>query len=404
MASLIDQAIDVARDAVKTAACNARYLTDNLPAFGPLAEKQREISRGVWAALCPLPVPPSLGEPTPGPPAGGQCLGVEYAVGVTVSPVNYATFTGCVQGAADATYTQYFRGFGPFNLVRTTTSGPEGCPLVGYSLTTNGGSNTLSITTNRHPATVATITSYDRYDGLPDNCGDPTEPVPPPDPGPPLPPFPPVDRPVTPPGGGPDVDITFSPKLGPVFVGVGGVAYIPVTVEIGGPEVDIDVPVTIPVNISLPDLNVNVVIGGGSGGGNQPGPPSQVCCTPPVIPGDDVVGTDEQPVEAPPPEKGLQLVGVRVLSFVNNSRCQATELLNPEPLPNLFVPRIGSVHFQLKALRDEDAEATTYSIDYDVKMKDQFIPAPPDVTVLGAFVVPSQGVNMTLTPLYKQAN
>lgn len=266
--------------------------------------------------------------------------------------------------------------------------------------------------------TNAAITSIVRADGQPDTCGNPPggPPIPPPPP-PPVPTPPDIDLPVTPPGGGPDINLTFSPRTGPIFVGVGGGLFIPVNVRVNGPNINVNAPVSVPVNISLPDFNISFPGQGGGGGGPDnpsapvppgppprpvPGPPRPVCCNPPLEPGPDVDDDDpEGPPDTPP---GRRLVGVLVRSSIAVGSQNATEIGQGGGERNLFVPRLANVYFEVAAQNLAGIPQTSSSEALPVQLLRQFIPAPDDVTIRTWRVVSEPGVSATATPLYTPAN
>jgi hypothetical protein len=419
MPSLLEQAGNAAVGAARTVICGGGgFLLDNLPAIGPTGRAGRELARGVHAALCDLPAPPSLGEPSPGVPAPGQCPGVLYQIQVLATFSSYLRFfPDCAKGATDPTETLIYNVFAPFELRRIQFTGPNGCQLVGYTLFDGPNpQRAVSLTNNRHPDSTATIISVTRLDGLPDDCGEPGHPILPPAP-PPVPVPPDIDLPVTPPGGGPDVDFNFSPRVGPVFIGVGGGLFIPVNVRINGPNINVDAPVSIPVNISLPDLNINFPGQGGGGGAPDnpsapappgppprpiPGPPRPICCDPRPEPGEDEPVDSPGPGPTPPP--GRRLLGLIVRSSVQAGNQNATEIGQGGGDRNLFVPRLANVYFEVVAENSSGQPVASSTTAIPIQVLRQYVPAPESVNVAGWRVAVEPGVSAVVTPLYIQTN
>lgn len=244
-----------------------------------------------WGGLCG-PYLDSIGEaPTPGggvdvPFSGGQCPGVNYRVSWSWSAgaFNSGPLT------ADRT--------GPLSFDRSGTGsldcGPSGGTYTVITMREGTGNSPVNIMSGCG-ATLNGIT-VQRLDGQPDECGDPPPEYDPPKIKPGLPTIP--TTPVDFPGIGPiGVDINFDPDG--------------------------------TINVSLPDIGVEVGIEdpfglGGDGGGTPPGggapPPGDVGSpgSPEAVgPGGEAEG------EAPP---GSVLTGVRVqITAFPNSRAKYTE-------------------------------------------------------------------------------
>ena len=388
MANFLEQVAGAASDYVRGVACdvgNFLSLTRNVSGV--------PYPTGLWPYLCPDEPPPPEAFPPDPPFSGGQCECVNYIV-------SYSFFRASTGVTTN----------GQFN-----RKGPIGGPLNGVVVPENPnrlswgfrygsedcGGRLFELLASAAPdgdsgEFTLTITSVVTASGAPDECGSP--PPPPPPPPSPLPPGPPEDRPVTDPDGGPDIDFTFAPSLGPIFVDIDGSLKIPVNVNVSGPN--IFAPINVPVNISLPDFNPTFNIGGGGGGGN-PAPPEVPCCDPPAKPGPEVDGDENQPIEIAPAEPGRRLYAVRVRSTVNEPNAQATKILLTGDGPDLWVPRIGSVIFELEVEDEEGSAQLTTSIDYDVKTTDQLVLAPEGVKIKTVFISPAKAVSVSATPLFK---
>ncbi len=413
MATFLERAGEAAVRAVRDTICfSGGLLLDNLPAFGPVSRALREFQRGQYAAICGVPTPPELGEPVQPPGPIGQCQGVAYRVFATGT----GTFQGTPRGGESPTpvinpafgpITSSFTGTGNNKNWRINFFNSAGNPVVADS----GINEPSAFWENREWF----ISRTERVDGLPDDCGPLPPPIPPPPP--PIPPPPPdYDYPVTPDGGGPDINFSFSPRIGPFFVGVGGAIFAPVNVRINGPNIDVNAPISIPVNISLPDLNIS--FGGGGGGPIEdpdlpppPGPPPRIpperpypiCCDPPPVPGPDIEVPADEPVEGPEPPPGFRLVAVLVRSSIVGN-ISATEIGQSGGSGNLFVPRIGSVYFTAIATSQGGTVRSGELSDISVKLLNQYVQVPDDVRAVNFRYVPIPGVAASVTPLYIREN
>jgi hypothetical protein len=245
---------------------------------------------------------------------------------------------------------------------------------------------------------AVSLTILQNCDG-PDDCGNLPGPVIPAPPVGPIPDQPesPVIPPAVPdpgiPGGG---GFIFKPEVGPISVGPDGGINVPVVVNIGGPSLNI--PVTIPVNVSLPDFSPTVVVGGSggiSGGGGSvvpPTPPPPICCRPVPRVGPATEGEEGEPVEGEEPPPRSRLVGVIVTSSVNQDVASITEVAQGGGGKNLWVPRLGSLYFDVEGENEEGVTVAASTVDSPIKTLTQYVPVPPDVTVTGFRAVPEPGV------------
>lgn len=325
---------------------------------------------GILQAACdvppPLPTPPAL------PPSGGQCPGVPYSIFTEiVSGPNQGPPS--LRGVRTGPLTYYPNAQG-----EVTT--PAGIPLFGRVVcgTTPTGQSCLQLGSPSNDANDF----WERQDGLPDECGN-QDPFPP-DPKPPIvqPPQSP-NIPTVDPDGNPGPPIFFEPRVGPIFVGPGGDINIPVVVNVGGPNINI--PVSIPVSVGLPDFAPTIQFGGsgggtGTGGGDpEPSPPQGICCEPP--PPDTITGPDEDPEDPPedPPGDEKKIVGVIVTSEPNGGRRQESQYFNAKP--SLLVPRIATVQFEVLI-----GQRVALSVETSVKAESQLVAAPTIGKVTRALV------------------
>ncbi len=408
--TLTEAAAKIAPAAVAEVLCKSGNFLDFFPddvsrIFPPFSiQRNIEDLGGVLQRACR--VPPPLPAPIDDGFLGGQCPGVAYRV--------FAKGTGVFQGTAretTGTTAVVNPGFGPISSSFTGTGNAKnwrinffnasGSPVVAD----NGINEPSTFWTNRDWS----ITRIERVDGLPDDCDRPPPVYPPQPPIPDLPESPiiPDGRPDAPPGGG----FIFKPTVGPIIVGPRGEITVPVVINIGGPS--LSVPITIPVNVNLPDFKPTVVIGGG-GGIAPPGTPRDpdsppvgpdiICCRPIIKPGTEVGGDEDDPPETPPPPEGTILTGVRVRSIIDGARATATRIFGDEGIPDLWVPRLGSCYFKVEVETESGETVEVATADYDVKTTDQYIAAPPNVRVVAVAASPGQGVTMTLQPLYIREN
>jgi hypothetical protein len=207
------------------------------------------------------------------------------------------------------------------------------------------------------------------------------------------------------PGGG---GFIFKPEVGPISIGPDGGINVPVVVNIGGPSLNI--PITIPVNVSLPDFAPTVVIGGGggiSGGGGSvvpPTPPPPICCRPIPRVGPATEGEEGEPVEGEDPPERSRLVGVIVTSSVNQDVASITEIAQGGGGKNLWVPRLGSLYFDVEGENEEGLTVAASTVDAPIKTLVQYVPVPPDVTVTGFRAVPEPGVLFSTASVVVPAN
>jgi len=316
-------------DGVKTAFCTFINVGDrgtsffndisplpDIPSAGPFWNR----------VLCnrnqPLPVPPS-------PFTGGQCPGVAYRI-------RYGSFRngGPVNelGSSPKIFigpVEFFDDSDEF----ATVQGIRG---------SQGESASVSISVSDSPAGFEVI-DVERVDGQPDDCGDPP---------PPIPPFPPEGDTV-------NIDITYTNNEGDTVIELGDL-------QIFAPIVIAPVNIVAPIRVDLPDVSIDgqiVLAPRFDVNLNPPGPS--------VGPGEEG-GDDEQP----DPNDEKQLIGVRVIT-PNPDEGAATVVLGQGASPNLYVPRLATVQYEINF-----EGATTWTAPVDIKAANQFVPAPRDGLVV----------------------
>jgi hypothetical protein len=213
-----------------------------------------------------------------------------------------------------------------------------------------------------------------RFDGQPDDCGDPA---------PVYPPFPPdgdtFNQPVTYINNeGDEVTEQGDFRLfAPVVVGVGVFApkiTAPFTLDIGGVTFDGTFEIS-------PDFNVEITPKGGPDG---PGTP------PEEPPGDPEPGTD--PV-IPEPDTSRTLLGVHVRSSLTTG-LKATRVFGTDG-PDLWVPRIASVYFRVNM-----GGGRSWLGPFDVKTTNAWFPVPVGTYADDYRVEPEPSVTPSVTPVY----
>lgn len=379
---LVGAVADVAPAAVREVLCQLGGLASlGAGPLGPLQSPgtgNRTLSDagGILQAACP--VPPPLPEPLPPPFEGGQCPGVLYTVRTNLKRQNLdncnefetAFDVGNVPGPVGQPF--------PVEFVENPCNDSE----IGrvWNWTTGAGTVLFRSESSQVGLQNVEILEVIRQDGLPDDCGNPPSPEPTRPPITQPPPSPEI--PTINPDGSPGSPIIITPRVGPIFIDASANIKVPVTVEISGP--DIDVNTTIPVSVSLPDFNVDFEFGGTGGGaggegGEEPTPPSPICCPPP--PPELQPAPEEDPGEDPedPPPPNRRRVGVVVSTVEVGETAAGTTVFTANP--PLRVPRVATVQFEI-----EVGGTTSLSADTQVKSLNQYVEGPRNGKITRAFV------------------
>lgn len=398
---LVGAAASIAPAAAAEVFCQAGGLASLLAGpFGPLQSPgsgNRLLSDMGAIAQAACQIPPPLPDPPAPPFDGGQCPGISYRV--------------------EGVYTA--GGATEFEFVRTTVGPIRGTRIddIGsrWNIILLSGESIESIIASPSKfsgATVPTarIDAAVRTDGLPDDCGSLPPPTRPPGGRPPIPDLPesPIVPDDDPAGGG---GFIFKPTVGPIQINIDGRVSIPVVVNVGGPS--LSVPVTIPVNVNLPDFSPTVVVGGG-GGSAPPGQPSDptdpprplppVCCEPPSFTGPVVAPGEDEEAEGEPPPPGQKLLGLMVTAVVDEATSTASTIFQTSFPLSLRVPRLANVYFTVTAATEAGVELSAETSDRPLKLLNQFFEAPSDMTVTGWRVVPEAGVSLFVSPVYTATN
>lgn len=204
-----------------------------------------------------------------------------------------------------------------------------------------------------------TSVTFSRIDGQPDIC----QPSP--------------DRTIGPPITIPDPR---SPTLPPVVV-------IPIAPIIIAP---IGIFPRFIVNIGGIDVNVSINIRTGDISIGGPGDlPPECCCLPPRPPVDI-----DPPPPGEPPQETQYMVGLHTRAVIADE-VKATEIIGSVGDQSIYAPRLGSVNFLLRA-----GTLQSWSRDYDIKMRSQFIAVEGDYYATDYQVIEIPGVSITVTPVY----
>lgn len=350
--------LDNIKDAVNTAVCSYVSGVDNanswLQSVIPTTPDPPFIS-GLKGLACDDPTPPPSSPP---PFEGGQCPGTVYTVS-TIRGDDTGLFRPQVTGVV-----------GPIQSIDYTRTPVQNDPTRTFIrmdvVAANGSFFDQLIYLHASGSPPSTSPDVAATSG-PDDCGDP-------DPGPPpvfVPPT--IVVPVPDPGGGPDIDTDVT-IYAPVTVGP--VVFAPVRVE--GPDFNIDGRI-----ILSPDFNIEVGLGGAGGGGGAPVAPE---------PNDDF---DPESSDEPPSADGRRIIGLIVtLDFGPGLR--ATELSQDGDVAAIYVPRAAIAY-----LVSNNGGVRVPLSGVDLKLRNTYIPVPPDVEVVSWRVHTEPGVTVqNVRPVY----
>lgn len=311
---------------------------------------------GIQGLVCggSLPIfPTAAGAPF----SGGQCVGAEYQITATMTlfrsngNVRNPNFT--ITGG------QLFEG--PIESI-FIEGGNAPTPTVVHN---NGQQSPLFSTTSNNTVGDLRDVVIVRPDGLPDDCGDRTAP--------------PLTGPFSAPvvyddNNGDEVSTDFDVTIEPPIVDGGNNLIVPVL--LGG----VDVNLNGTLNVSTGDISFEF---GAPGGGD--------CCPPvgdiPELP--DTPDEPEEPNEEPP------FVAVVVSSVAISPDVAATKVLVPGG-PPLYIPRLGTISFRVKAGR-----GSAWMSDISIKHPSQIVPVPAPFVAVGWAVqaIPGVEFNVVAVPV-----
>lgn len=377
MGSLVDRAIDIAKDAVQGSLCTAGGLsqiaTDLLerglgPTGDPLFRRAIEARDRALKRYCDLPPSDSLDDFLPGQPQiqGGQCP-TDYALEFRMRVFQFSQSCEIEERVATRVVEGPILGFRLRNPISYSAcpDNPDGSQIIEGLF---GGNSAFTAIIQEPGGPNSVITSFTvqnlgRIDGLPDDCGE-LPPEPPPNPTPPIDPRPPsIDIDIDFPSIGP-VSVTFSPTIGPLYTDVNFDVRVPVTVKIEAPSLDLDFDIDIDINLSdptkPPDLPPEKPP---KDDDDRPAPPD---CPPPVSCDEEPEEEPEGPVPpAPQDEDGdeREVIGVAVRTTAIGELGTAT-LIGQESNPDIYAPNLGYVAF---AYSSEGSEEKLWGADIAVK-------------------------------------
>lgn len=309
---------------------------------------------GLNGLLCDDPTPPPQ---TPPPFTGGQCPEVLYNVSWAYQIEGNPETTGVLNGV---------RGPVGVENVDTPPPSPGKQGRILQRVGTPSELGFLIFSTSEEVTSGLSITAIVRADGLPDDCGDPEVIIPPFTP-------PTITVPVPDPGGGPDIDVDVT-LFAPVIIGPN--VFAPVRIE--GPNFDIDGRINF-----QPNFNIEVGIGGTGGGGGTTVPPE---------PEDDF---DPESPDEPPAADGRRIIGL-IVTLNTDSIVRATELAQDGDIGSILVPRIAIAY-----LISNNGGVRVPLSGVDLKLRNTYIPVPPDVEVVSWRIHTEPGVTVqSVRPVY----
>lgn len=385
MAGIFEEAARVARRAADSVLCSVgglvRITNDITGKVDPLyrespLDRLRDRVADSLNRYCPVPGGP-LPDPVNPPFEGGQCPGVPYLLQYTFNGepgTDQRPLRGPITSAGN------FPQASGQGLCRVRFTG------------TNSSGQEQTITAVAGACESIGFVGLVRQDGLPDTCGDPP-PVPPPGQPPPTDPRPPgtvvnIDLPDI----GP-IDVTFSPIVGIVYVGVNNSINVPVTVNIdlGGfaPSFDID------FNIDLTNPGADPVPLPPKTPRNPDGRPEIPDCPPPA---ECRPSPEEEEPEGPIDEQpdnggGQEVIGLVVRTTDITPRARATQIGQAKN-PDIYAPALGFVNF---GYRTSDG-ALVWSPDIAVKNTAFVVGAPrTGLRCVAGEGTPNPGVSWNLT-------
>lgn len=195
---------------------------------------------------------------------------------------------------------------------------------------------------------------------------------------------------ITLPGPGGGITVPIVGVFGQVFVDVDASVQIPITVNVGGIDIDFN------FDLSRDVFTVTPPKGTDPRPGNQPtdivtGPGGPLPPLPPGVPGPSLA--DDLADSVPGSRRVIVGVGVTV-----SSAPDSISVIYQDGTPDIYVPRLGSVHFLYRV----GQSGGLWSHDLDVKNRRQVIWTPGPVGAIRVAGTPAPGVEWTLTPLYSK--
>jgi hypothetical protein len=352
-----------------------RYILE--PAFG-LVQNTAGL---LYNQNCPLYPPPSAEPSDPGVP-GGQCEGVSYRVNYS-GERNNGTGTGFTP-FSDSTQ---FRTAKVLGIQAVQSSSPFGAFVqVDFSNGSVQGFGFTGIPPDGNQIRNLTITSIDRQDGLPDNCGT----------------IPPTYPPYTPGGNVYNDNTSYTNNEGDTVT-------IPVSITLGYATVNIDGTVSIPINAQFsanPEFNANFNFNLNTGtlapDVSNPSAPTASPCTDPggYLPDPSIPTPPSSIPDAPPlpspTEQPTERQRLLKACIVTTSVLDGNEtVLFQDDNPDLYIPSLGYVQFLIQV-----GNSSAWTNDIPVKCLRTFVPCPWDAGAIDVKGTPRYGNEFTVTPVY----
>lgn len=377
--SFTDELANTVRNGYCTIVGNyANFLEQNFEFIGAVPNPGLGAARLAQRLFCNEEPP----DAPPPPFQGGQCSGVLYNVGWSVSwsqnsapPLNNQTRSGTVQvyGPVSGITREPLAGIGFNWFVNGRTAGGAAAKVF------VAGSGTGSA-----PYTNPTesITGVTRVDGQPDNCGSPPPVVPPPAPD-----YNVIDVDVTyTDNSGNDITVPIVGVFAPVVIAGNGNIYAPVRVEI---PTDLNLDINGTLDLTTGDINFNF--------GDQTRLPGIEDCPPPPpgVPDDVPDPPSDVPDYSEPDEPGTVPTVIRGVIVTVTETGNNTTRVSQVDNPDVYLPRLGNVQFQMQFNRN-----IAWSEDFPVKNRRQFIECPWSGGAIAVEGTPAPGVAWELTPVY----
>lgn len=120
---------------------------------------------------------------------------------------------------------------------------------------------------------------------------------------------------------------------------------------------------------------------------------NSACCPPAADDGDSGPDSEDDP---PPDDESPPIVGIIVTATQIGENVTATEYGNGNG-PSLFVPRIGVARFAISV-----GGGRAWSIDYPIKQRKQWVPAPDGVVAYNWDVIEESGVILQVIPKFRE--
>lgn len=160
-------------------------------------------------------------------------------------------------------------------------------------------------------------------------------------------------------------------------------------IQIGAGNIAINGDVTIPVNVTFPDVTINLDVDLFSGEINIRLPGFEL----PGFPGlPDAPGYP--PIEPPYNTNGLMVGAIVTTTAVDQNLIRSNVILQGDN-PDVYGPRLGSINFYVVTPRGK-----AWTKDFDIKNRKQYVPCGTNFGAVDVKGTPDSGVTWTITPVY----